>query len=399
MSVDNSNVVRITDRINESLFIGLYLGYLAVYELIDGTLSLKSTSEYSALYLNGCYPIYLGNNKVSACSQADGQYEWFVSIYDVNTTTGVITLLGKISVGTASSAYSAYHKYLGIFDDNQVVYCFYRYLRSSGTSEYNLGIIDYSDPTNVHKIGSISLVSGLTYSSSVGFIGSGNGKVAYGKTGKPSSSSSSTSYYKCIAQISEGSLTETSESISSSQFNALFLITQSTISDIKEYPDTSKRFFFNGVGLFDSTEDAFYITSTTSMGLPSYIQAIENIGNNKMIVFCDGKFYLLSFNSESKQFIVLSTVPYTLVITGTITTYDILGMNNNALIFFREYKTNPATYTQRYGILNIDNNNVVMGTPTDKVKEWAGSGNPIGVAKQNGNAGDIIEVYVPTANT
>lgn len=53
------------------------------------------------------------------------------------------------------------------------------------------------------------------------------------------------------------------------------------------------------------------------------------------------------------------------------------------------------------GYINADTsaNKVVIGTLTDTVQEWSGNGNPMGVAKQNGNAGDTIEVYIPLANT
>ena len=53
------------------------------------------------------------------------------------------------------------------------------------------------------------------------------------------------------------------------------------------------------------------------------------------------------------------------------------------------------------GYINADTstNRVVIGTLTDTVEEWSGSGNPMGVAKQSGNAGDTIQVYVPQVNS
>lgn len=52
-----------------------------------------------------------------------------------------------------------------------------------------------------------------------------------------------------------------------------------------------------------------------------------------------------------------------------------------------------------YANLDTTSGKVIAGTPTNRVKEWAGSGDPLGVAKQSGNAGDTIAVYIPQVNS
>ena len=60
-----------------------------------------------------------------------------------------------------------------------------------------------------------------------------------------------------------------------------------------------------------------------------------------------------------------------------------------------------ALMVNNEGYINLDTSSgkVIAGTPTNRVKEWTGSGNPLGVAKQSGNAGDTIAVYIPQVNS
>ena len=45
---------------------------------------------------------------------------------------------------------------------------------------------------------------------------------------------------------------------------------------------------------------------------------------------------------------------------------------------------------------NSANTELTKSQDVSYVKNWAGTGQPIGVAKQSGTAGDTIEVYIPT---
>ena len=196
--VSSNNDIRIYDRINDNLFVGINLGLLTIFELNQGTLSIKNTSQYEALVVNNATPIYLGNNKIASCSYDSSLANYYVSVYSIDITTGTLTLLNKIQIAhNPSSSYGTSPTCLGIFDDNQIVYGYYTFLRSAGTTSYYMGIIDYSDLSDIHIVQTVGINPDMTYSSGFGFIGSGNGKIAFGVEGKYQSSST-TKYQKCI---------------------------------------------------------------------------------------------------------------------------------------------------------------------------------------------------------
>lgn len=86
----------------------------------------------------------------------------------------------------------------------------------------------------------------------------------------------------------------------------------------------------------------------------------------------------------------------------TLTKSDYTIIENyvgNAIFAFNDTKFGFMINNQGYINLDTSTDKVVVGTPSNKVKEWEGSDDPLGVAKQSGNAGDTIAVYIPQVNS
>ena len=80
-------------------------------------------------------------------------------------------------------------------------------------------------------------------------------------------------------------------------------------------------------------------------------------------------------------------------------TKDIDNQTWKAIFDFPNKKHALLTYNSGYTPFSASNNQIAIGELTDSVKEWTGNGNPMGVAKQSGNAGDTIAVYIPQVNS
>ena len=83
----------------------------------------------------------------------------------------------------------------------------------------------------------------------------------------------------------------------------------------------------------------------------------------------------------------------------TLTKLSSLALDNNYSAVFKRSSNSYSLHTNdSYMELTNTNNVLSIGELTNTVKEWAGSGNPLGVAKQTGSAGSTIEVYIPSVN-
>lgn len=117
----------------------------------------------------------------------------------------------------------------------------------------------------------------------------------------------------------------------------------------------------------------------------------------------NGYYYWLVYTAETNN--VFSAVLYkTDIVTGlselcdsisvTVNTSPLWVFANNDFALLRV--SSPSIY---YKIVKAINDQIVEGTLTDTVQEWSGGLNPLGVAKQSGNAGDTIAVYIPQVNS
>jgi len=127
--------------------------------------------------------------------------------------------------------------------------------------------------------------------------------------------------------------------------------------------------------------DNKYVTS-------NYSSEIKDDGT---IVICSpgasGEFMGLVLFKFDKTNLTLSILDYK---ESSVSDYRILDYQNN-----RYSIHHPNAYLP----FRVSNNKLIVGELTNTVQQWQGSGNPMGVAKQSGTAGDTIEVYIPQVNS
>lgn len=102
----------------------------------------------------------------------------------------------------------------------------------------------------------------------------------------------------------------------------------------------------------------------------------------------NGFISLLKYDSNFKSIEVIQEIQ---------TTYDINGSYGYGLITNDGLCLIPEDENAIYHLYSISEENPILTGKVVKgrVKNFAGVGNPIGVAKQNGSRGNIIEVYIP----
>ena len=85
-------------------------------------------------------------------------------------------------------------------------------------------------------------------------------------------------------------------------------------------------------------------------------------------------------------------------LTLSILDYKESSVSDNRIL---DYQNNKYSIHHKGAYLpfEVSNNKLIVGELTDTVQQWQGSGNPMGVAKQSGTAGDTIEVYIPQVNS
>lgn len=371
-------------KLDNGLYVASYLNYFTVLQMSSGVLSVINQTQYGVLSNTGRLCV-MSNNRVAVISLDSSTY--YLTVFSV-ASDGTVTQLAQESVGTTvSSAYNTSISYLGNMGGNVVACVHSSYLRSSATDTITLHAIDITDTSSVGHY-SRNITSGMTYNNNFNVIGFGNNKVAYIIKGS-SSSSGTVYYYEKVVTYNEGFEETVSTSITSSTFSSL------AGNLVNYYPDDNKTYFYNGAGLFDASTDAFYSISYSTIGLSASIDKAINIGNNKAIIYSNSKYYQIEFNTASHSFTLLSDTPLSNE-SGTIVSVSLALGNVVLLSYYRNYS---STYTIRYATLSIDDSgNVELGGVTNTVQEWQGSGNPMGVAKQSGTAGDTIEVYIPATN-
>lgn len=215
----------------------------------------------------------------------------------------------------------------------------------------------------------------------------------------------STTVALCTSTSSSGTYTNTIRLYDASTFNQVDYFSVTTYDNF--------RFGFFPNIVFD---DRFFLTycihkvyKSSSYYYYPYFYILDSVDKRSVttLAFNDvsnssPSFSLSPINSQNKFIVKEGQYMYWVAFDSalsTLTKSEYTTSNNNGNIYgFNTYDFALMINNQGYTNLDTSSGKVVIGTPTDKVKEWQGSGNPMGVAKQSGTAGDTIEVYIPATN-
>lgn len=315
---------------------------------------------------HGYYVCEVSDNKIAVCEN-DGAY-----LYEV-ANNGSLTLLG-------SKSYSfQYRSFFHKFDENKIIAFGERYIASAHYSACYGEIVDFTDPTSI-SMTSITMPSNQMYNLSTAILTCGNGIFIIDFIFASSSSGSTSSHKKIITASSQDDYSKT-------------VIGKSL--DIIIPIDNNETVFFNGNAIYDSINDVTYTVSYTQLGMASAMTHAVKLSANIFLVYAD-KYYVIQYSDELKNFTNISSIGLN-ALSGYILE-SFAEITNGAIEWYRKTVSGATNHYYSF-IVKDTSNNMKRGTPTDTVIEWAGSGNPLGVAKQSGTAGDTIQVYVPTVNS
>lgn len=177
-------------------------------------------------------------------------------------------------------------------------------------------------------------------------------------------------------------------------FNDRYILTYNTSK-----VGSSPFYYYQELRIID-TEEKRQVVSATVQNEHSGTSSLSFSQNNSSNEFIVSEEEYISSPANYKVWNYLFTFNNNL---GTLTKSEKTELDNTRLTFiyykFGEKKYGAMINNSGYQNVDITTGRVVFGTPTDTVKEWTGSGNPMGVAKQSGTAGDTIEVYIPQVNS
>lgn len=155
----------------------------------------------------------------------------------------------------------------------------------------------------------------------------------------------------------------------------------------REYSYSQTYFYATYISAYDVVENRLI----TQMGaLPdrglSYESSSTRLGtNNRFILVFSQKSFLLLFDTNLMTITILDS---STTLTGS----------NHILYNFDRINLGDMKENTGYRNVYIGSNTLQIGTPTNTVKRYQGTGNPMGVAKQSGSAGDTIAVYIPSTS-
>lgn len=145
--------------------------------------------------------------------------------------------------------------------------------------------------------------------------------------------------------------------------------------------------YSSSIGVNIVKENVFYITFT-----PQYVYSTSNY--RIAVVRCEIRNELLVFSNSI--FIDFYKGDFTSYFYGCGYVFE----NDNGDVkfgFIASQSSNDSYYGSYYVDLSYKNGILSVGKKTSYVRRFGGDGNPIGVAKQSGTAGQTIEVYIPSS--
>lgn len=121
------------------------------------------------------------------------------------------------------------------------------------------------------------------------------------------------------------------------------------------------------------------------------------IGTNKFIgIDTTRKYAIFEFNEANNTFSVLSNI-YSEEISLLMNNASIYAENGTAFVIANMASGSNLKEIARYLSYNDNYTQITGKTSTDYVERWDGSLDVIGVAKDSGESGDTINVYVPSS--
>ena len=362
-----------------NLYITRISGYVALITYVDGVITEKyiynvSTSTELVKYDNTTYISLSGD------------------VYIVDVANQTVSLSFNIGISFNSKSGNYLIK-----------------VQSTYSSSYTYVITTYdcSDLENVTQIdqdNSMHEQSGATFIAGVGFNGGHCFAVTFTYSSSP---------YTAYGQLYYVYIDETTGEITSINKETVYNLRDNTKRVSGSISFTSKpiggRYLLIHISQNDGYAsgtvylDRIYDTVTRTIKLSNLS------GSNNVIPYLspyyesNGYWYwMLTRDESSVDKTYLYKTDMLTGITDLLDTEEIsTNLKNVAWLMknndFARLRTNSTTLL--YNVVKVIAEKISGEIIPDTVEEWSGGTNPMGVAKQNGNAGDTIEVYIPQVNS